>query len=696
MAPYGEDDLEVFIKNDIKPVESVDKSGKVKENIKEFAGLHVFDSNPEIIKKLKQENKVIRHDTIQHSYPNCWRCKTPLIYMPLENWFVKVTSIKERLLELNEEINWSPDYLKTNTFHQWLSNARDWAVSRSRFWGAPIPIWMSDDENYPRMDVYGSLDEIEKDFGIRPTNLHRPYIDELTRPNPDDPTGKSKMIRVTDVLDCWFESGAMPLAQVHYPFENQDYIDKNYPADFIVEYIGQTRGWFYTLHVLSTALFDKPSFLNCVSHGIVLGNDGKKASKSTKNYPDPFEMFDKYGADSIRWSLFGSGILSGNDTIVEERGINEAYRQAVLPLWNTYYFFTLYANAESYEAKYSLASTNILDKYILSKLFETITEVTSLLDKYDITNTTKVCREFLEVLTNWYIRRSRSRFWSGDQEAFDTLYTVLIETSKMLAPLLPINTEYIYKNLTNDRSLHLLDWTDVNVYPIDKRLIKEMDLTRDVCSSALSLRKVIQMRVRQPLAKLVVAHPNVELLEAFKEIICDEVNVKDIEFATEPEKYASLRLTPIPSKIGPKYGDKVQQIIVGIKKGEWKQVGENVEVAGVTLDDEDYEMSLQNKSNDSSNEIQMLKDSEGIISLDTKLTDSLLAEGHARDLVRNIQQMRKEKDLDVSDKISIAVHDISKNLESYKEFEDYIKGEVLATEIVWNSAESQTIELEKI
>ena len=302
---------------------------------------------------------LLRQETYDHPYPHCWRCKNPLIYKAVSSWFVSVTSFRDRMVELNEQITWVPEHVKDGQFGKWLSNARDWSISRNRYFGSPIPIWKSDDPRYPRIDVYGSIAELEADFGVEVTDLHRPFIDELTRPNPDDPTGRSTMRRVTEILDVWFDSGSMPYAQAHYPFENRDWFEHHYPGDFIVEYIGQTRGWFYTMHILATALFDRPAFSSCISHGIVLGSDGQKMSKSLRNYPDVNEVFDRDGADAMRWFLMSSPILRGGNLIVTEQGIREGVRQVLIPLWNAYYFFTLYANAaqggQGYEARLSRA-----------------------------------------------------------------------------------------------------------------------------------------------------------------------------------------------------------------------------------------------------------------------------------------------------------------------------------------------------
>jgi isoleucyl-tRNA synthetase len=327
MAPgFGEDDQNECNAAGIPTICPMDEHGQYTAEVTPWAGRHVFDANTDVIKTLKEMGVVLRHDSYNHSYPHCWRCAEPLVYRAVSSWFVQVTKFRDRMVELNQSINWTPEHIKDGTFGKWLANARDWAISRNRFWGSPIPVWKSDDPRYPRIDVYGSLEELERDFGVAVTDLHRPGIDNLVRPNPDDPTGQSMMRRVPEVLDCWFESGSMPFAQVHYPFENREWFENHYPGDFIVEYIGQTRGWFYTLHVLATALFDRPSFASCVSHGIVLGDDGAKMSKSLRNYPDPMAVFDSHGADAMRWYLLSSPILRGGDFSVTDVGMRDTVR----------------------------------------------------------------------------------------------------------------------------------------------------------------------------------------------------------------------------------------------------------------------------------------------------------------------------------------------------------------------------------
>src|SRR5688572_13155781 len=437
------------------------------------------------------------------------------------------------MVELNQQITWVPEHIRDGQFGKWLENARDWSISRSRYWGSPIPVWVSDDRAYPRVDVYGSLDELERDFGVRPQDLHRPYVDQLTRPNPNDPTGKSRMRRVPEVLDCWFESGSMSFAQVHYPFENKEWFEHHYPGDFIVEYNGQTRGWFYTMHVLATALFDCPSFRTCMAHGIVLGDDGMKMSKSRRNYPDVSEVFARDGSDAMRWFLMASPILRGGDLIVTERGIREAVREAMLPFWNTWYFLALYANADKIEGRVRTDSRHLLDRYILAKTNELVTDVSARMDRYDIAGACESARDFFEVLTNWYVRRSRERFWSGDRDAIDTLHTVLEVACRTVAPLLPMTSEVIWRGLTGERSVHLADWPRADELPADPSLVAAIDRVRGVCSAALALRMANKLRVRLPLTELVVASADSPALEPFSDVIRDEVNVKSVRFTTD-------------------------------------------------------------------------------------------------------------------------------------------------------------------
>ncbi len=544
---FGEDDKVVTDREGIEAVMPVGKDGRFTFPVTDYEGMQVFDANLHVIDHLKAATKgdgdtgsvtpgtvLVRRETYDHSYPHCWRCRQPLIYKGVSSWFVEVTKVKERLMALNQEIRWVPDHIKDGQFGKWLENARDWSITRNRFWGSPVPVWKSDDEHHPRIDVYGSFEELERDFGTLPRDkdgnpdLHRPFVDELTRPNPDDPTGKSTMRRVTDVLDVWFDSGSMSFAQVHYPFENKDWFDNHFPGDFIVEYIGQTRGWFYTMHVLAGAIFDRPAFSTCVSHGIVLGNDGQKMSKSLRNYPDVREVFDRDGADAMRWFLMSSPILRGGNLIVTEQGIRDSVRQVLIPLWNSWSFFSLYANAADggagREATWRTDSAHPMDRYILAKLRDHVATMTDQLDNYEVAAACDSTRTFLDVLTNWYIRRSRERFWDEDGDAFDTLHTVLEVVCRVTAPLLPLTTEEVWRGLTGERSVHLTDWPDADTLPGDDALVAAMDTVRDVCSAGSALRKAANLRNRLPLSRLTVVTDTD--LSGFEQLVADELNLK--------------------------------------------------------------------------------------------------------------------------------------------------------------------------
>ena len=680
---HGEDDQVVCNENGIATVVPMDSRGRYTSEVTTWADTQVFEANPLVIRDLKERGLVLRHETYDHSYPHCWRCGQPLVYRAISSWFVQVTAVKDRMVELNREITWVPTHVGEGSFGKWLENARDWSISRSRFWGSPIPVWRSDDPAYPRIDVYGSLDELAADFGVRPNDLHRPMVDELVRPNPDDPSGRSMMRRVPDVLDCWFESGSMPFAQVHYPFENREWFEHHYPGDFIVEYISQTRGWFYTLHVLATALFDRPAFRTCVAHGIVLGSDAQKMSKSLRNYPDPYDMFDSYGSDAMRWFLLSSSILRGSDLAVTEPAIRDAVRQVINPLWNTWYFFTLYANSAGeggYRARFRTDQAQVLDRYVLAKLHDLVTQTTASMDAYDFFAACAAIRSFLDTLTNWYIRRSRDRFWVGDTDAFDTLFTALHVLCRVAAPLLPLVTEEVFTGLTDARSVHLADWPVASEIPADASLGRAMDRVRDVCSVALSIRKANGLRVRLPLASLTVAVPDAESLAPFVSIIAEEVNVKEVHLTSDVGAVATSDLALVPAVLGPRLGAQTQKVIHAAKGGDWTRADDGaVSAGGVALVEGEYTVRLVPMDNEAS---ACLPGSEGVVVVDLEVTPALTIEGLARDLVRAIQQARRDAQLQVSDRISLTLDGLPADLASAVEtHRDVIARETLATSI---------------
>ncbi len=697
---FGEDDKVVTDREGIEAVMPVGKDGRFTHPVRDYAGVQVFDANPLIIDHLKAATRagldaegadigsvtpgtvLLRRETYDHSYPHCWRCRKPLIYKGVESWFVEVTKFKARMLELNQEISWTPEHIKDGQFGKWLENARDWSITRNRFWGSPVPVWKSDDPAYPRIDVYGSFAQLEADFGRLPRNgagepdLHRPYIDELTRPNPDDPRtpeqGQSTMRRVADVLDVWFDSGSMSFAQVHYPFENADWFEHHFPGDFIVEYIGQTRGWFYTMHIMATALFDRPAFRSCLSHGIVLGNDGAKMSKSLRNYPAVSEVFDRDGADAMRWFLMSSPILRGGNLVVTEQGIREGVRQALLPLWSTWYFFTLYANAadggHGIDATWSTASQDVLDRYLLATLRELVEDITVDLDAYDIAGACDRVRGFLDVLTNWYVRRSRDRFWDtggASQEAVtdavNTLYTTLEVLCRVAAPLLPLTTEEVWRGLTGGRSVHLTDWPVADDLPADHDLVARMDRARQVCSVGSSLRKAQGLRVRLPLARLTVVAADAADLADYTDIVADELNVKDVLLveltpAAQAEFGVQQRLSVNARAAGPRLGRAVQQAIKGAKSGDWNVSTDGTVVAGgLALVDGEYTLEAVVAGGADAQRATAMLPGGGFVVLDTHVTPELASEGLARDVVRAVQQARKEAGLEVSDRIGLTV-----------------------------------------
>jgi isoleucyl-tRNA synthetase len=695
MSPaYGEDDMATGQAAGIVAVTPVDAKGRFDHTVPDYAGQHVFDANPQIIRDLKNGSGaaavngpvLLRHETYEHSYPHCWRCRNPLIYRAVSSWFIKVTDFRDRMVELNQQITWYPEHVKDGQFGKWLQGARDWSISRNRYWGTPIPVWMSDDASCPRIDVYGSLDELERDFGVRPTNLHRPYIDELTRPNPDDPTGRSTMRRIPDVLDVWFDSGSMPFAQVHYPFENQKWfdgvsgdgdqvgVDAHFPGDFIVEYIGQTRGWFYTLHILATALFDKPAFKTCVAHGIVLGNDGQKMSKSLRNYPDVTEVFDRDGSDAMRWFLMASPILRGGNLMVTEQGIREGVRQVLLPLWNAYSFLALYA---SKKGTWRTDSSHVLDRYILAKLAVLRDDLTESLDICDISGACDELRQFTEALTNWYVRRSRSRFWEEDPDAIDTLHTVLEVTGRLAAPLLPLITEVIWRGVTGERSVHLTDWPGAGELPKDDGLVAAMDQVREVCSAGSSLRKAKKLRVRLPLPKLTVAVENPRSLEPFKDLIADELNVKEVALTDDIDTYGRFELTVNARVAGPRLGKDVQAAIKAVKAGGAVVNPDGTLTAGpAVLAPDEYSSRLVAADPEYT---AALPDGAGLVVLDGTVTPELEAEGWAKDRIRELQDLRKSTGLDVSDRISVVISVPEERQDWARTHSGLIAGEILAT-----------------
>lgn len=692
LAPaYGEDDQRVCQANDIPVYDAVDGDGNFRSEVDFIAGVNIKEADKVIIKKLKENGQLVHQSTIQHSYPYCWRTDTPLIYKAISTWFVNVEKIKSKMVENNKNIHWVPHHIKEGRFGKWLENARDWAISRNRYWGTPIPIWKNEDGE---LLCVGSVEELEKLCNQKVDDLHSHRIDKLSLVKD----GKT-YTRIPEVLDCWFESGSMPIAQNHYPFENKEYFEKNFPADFIAEGLDQTRGWFYTLVVISAALFDKEPFKNVVVNGLILAEDGKKMSKRLKNYPDPKFVLDEYGADSLRMYMINSAVVKGESLKFSEAGIKEVLKSILIPLWNSLSFFTSYANIDQYEYK-SLALDalkNPLDRWVLSYLEQTVQSVGDAMDQYELQKAVPPLVAFIERLTNWYIRRSRRRFWKsendGDKEqAYFALYTILYKLSKLMAPFMPFVSEKIYQILrTPDalESVHLHDYPVYDESVRDRVLENEMDMVETVISLARNLRLSHKIKIRQPLSKMVFISKNAGLkqfAEKNADTILDELNIKKLSFSENEEEFVTLSAKPDFKKLGRKLGPKikaVQKALSGLSSadiaaaeqtGTFKLSLED----GENLDLDKDEVLLQRSEKEG---IAVANDGEITLILDTELSQELIDEGLTRDFINRIQKQRKDIDLDYTDRIEIQIQcdDIVKT--ALQNNSDYLKKETLADEL---------------
>ena len=686
IAPgFGQDDFEACRAYDenFPVVCPVDEAGKFTAEVPDYQGKQVFETNEPIMQLLKEKGILVKKEQYTHSYPFCWRTDTPLIYKAMSSWFVKVTDFRDDMVRNNQQITWVPEHIKDGRFGKWLEGARDWSISRNRFWGTPIPVWKSDNPQFPRIDVFGSVAEIKEKTGIEVTNLHKPYIDEVVYPNPDDPSGKTMMRRVGDVFDCWFESGSMPYAQVHYPFDNKEWFENHFPADFIVEAMDQTRGWFYTLTVLSTALHNKPAFKNCICTGLLMAEGGQKLSKRLKNYPDPNEVLDSIGSDALRWFLVSSPVLKGGNLAVDQEGkeIAKAARVAQIPMWNAYYFFTLYANAEGYQAKEVSGSSEAIDNYILSKLKRLGRIVKQGLDTYDVSLSCNEIASFMEILNNWYIRRTRDRFWSGDQQAFDVLYTVLVNLSKIMAPLMPFLCEYVYKNLTGGESVHLTDYPQLENIKLDETLVDEMDFLQDLCSAGKFIREEKNLRNRLPLAGLTVVGDNLGFLNGqYQDIIKDELNVKEVKIDNNLAAYAAKTVYLYTPLLGKALGKDMGPVMAAYKQGRWELNADGtLSIAGQTLTPDLFEVRLDMKDGVAG---KAFADNKAVVTLDTNVTDELKREGMARDFVRLVQTLRKDKDFNISDRIELCYATDDAELgKALDENKAYVAEQVLAVKV---------------
>ncbi len=696
---FGEDDYETGKRYGLPHIFPMDDSGYFTEEATDFAGQYFKDADKQIMKALKERKLVFKHETIEHSYPFCWRSGAPLMYRTIPSWFVNVEKIKENMLENNRNITWSPGHIQNGRMGKWLEGARDWAISRNRYWGNPIPVWVCD--SCGEKHCMGSKAELEELSGETLTDLHSHFVDHITFScSQCDGTMK----RTPEVLDCWFESGAMPYGQQHYPFENREKFDTNFPADFISEGLDQTRGWFYTLIVLGSALFEKPAFKNCIVNGLVLAEDGKKMSKSLKNFPDPWDMLDKYGADVVRLYMLNSGAVRADDLQFSESGLQETMRNATLPLWNALSFFTTYANIDNWQptlVENAAELSNPLDRWILSRLHHLLLDVQTAMEAYDLNGAVAPFVGFIDMLTNWYIRRSRRRFWKAGEgedknQAYATLYTVLLTFCQATAPFIPFITEEIYQVLKDDsmpESVHLCMYPEVNHDMIDVKLEEEMDIILKSVNMGRALRAKHQVKIRQPLQKITLLTKNEAVqgvLGDMSLLITDELNVKQVEIAQNEEDLVELTAKPNLRLLGPKFGKKLKDIrpqIEGLTAAEIVEL-QNGGKKKLVLDGEEFEIGLEELFIERHQKEGVVTESEGdvTVALDIQLNDALIAEGFAREFVNKVQQTRKELDLDVVDRIEVCFKSENLLRSAIEKHQDYIKTETLANSLEYSES----------
>ena len=701
---FGEDDYQVLKGSGIPVVCPIDDECHFTDEVADFSGRFVKDTDKDIIAYLKEHGHLVKRENYLHSYPFCYRTHKPLIYRAMGCWFVDIQKIKQAMLDANEQITWMPEHLKAGRFGKWLEGARDWAISRNRFWGNPIPVWKCDGSDY--IEVIGSRTELEAKCGKEVTDLHKHFVDDLTWPSPD---GKGTMRRISDVLDCWFESGSMPYAQLHYPFENKEYFEEHFPADFICEGLDQTRGWFYTLTVIAAGLWEKPAFTHCVTNGIVLTAEGKKMSKSARNYTDPMEIVNLYGADSLRFALMNSAVVRAEDLKFSEDSVKEVLKTLIIPLWNAYSFFVTYANIDGYEPSVTAYEklSNPMDKWIISSSERLILDVTSALDAYDIQRACSFFIPFLDDLNNWYIRRSRRRFWrsenDGDKkEAYDTLYRVLMTFIKIAAPIIPFTTEDIYQNLKTDemsQSIHLCDYP---VYEEDQRdyaLEKRMSLTQKAIAMGRSVRASNNLKIRQPLKTLYLVDRESEereVLSSMEDIIAEELNVKNVHLQADETGLVSYSAKANFKVLGSSLGKNMKEVASQIADLDGNAIAS-------LLDGNILKMHY------SAGEIEITKDQiivqrtemEGVkvfnegsltVGFDTLITEELLEEGIARDIVRSIQNLRKESGFEVSDRIELSYDGDEVVQRVFANYKDTIASETLSNSITFATLEGEGVE----
>ncbi len=694
VAPgFGEEDYELLRETGIPTVCPVDEECRFTSEIGDFEGLFVKDADKGVIERLKREGKLVRRESYYHSYPHCWRCSSPLIYRAVSSWFVSIRKIKDKMLSANRRVSWVPEHLKMGRFGNWLENARDWAISRNRYWGNPIPIWRC--EKCGEMICIGSREELAERSGVYPDDLHKHYVDEV---EIGCKCGAA-MRRVPEVLDCWFESGAMPYGQNHYPFEKKEWFEAHFPSDFIAEGLDQTRGWFYTLTVLAAALFDKPAFKQVVVNGIVLAEDGKKMAKSAKNYADPGEVIANFGADALRLFLMDSAVVRAEDLRYSDDGVRDVLKGTLIPLWNAYSFFVTYANIDRITPTGAPENPhNPLDRWILSEAEKLVESVRHGLDAYELQRAIEPIKEFIDLLTNWYIRRSRRRFWRSENDAdkhhaYETLFSVLMKVVHVAAPFIPFITEAIYRNLrTADmpESVHLADYPAANRGERDEELEYKMAVVRKTVSIGRALRSIHSIKTRQPLKAIHLVtkdqRERAVLLE-MENLIKDELNVKNVVFREYEEDLVSYRAKANFRVLGRRLGRDMKAAAERIASLEPEEIQSLLEGATLSLDIGTRTVDIDSASviverNEKDN-LRVLNEGSLTVALDPEITDELYNEGVVRDIVRSVQNLRKTRDLDVTDRIKLSIDGNERVRRAIEAFEDHLLDETLAESWQW-------------
>ncbi|MBX3010925.1 MAG: isoleucine--tRNA ligase [Caldilineaceae bacterium] len=704
IAPaFGAEDMAVGRANKLPLIMTIDLAGKFKPEMT-WAGIFVKDADPLIEEELASRGLLYRSGTIEHTYPFCWRCGTPLLYLAKQTWYIRTSEHKDQLVALNQEINWVPEHIKDGRFGAWLENNIDWALGRDRYWGTPLPVWKSDAPGSTYFECIGSREELSQKTGrdLSELDLHRPYVDEVTWPAPDGGT----MRRVPEVIDVWFDSGAMPVAQYHYPFENQALWAEQQQADYICEAVDQTRGWFYSLHAISTLLFDRPAYKNVICLGHILAEDGSKMSKSKGNVVNPWEVFTIHGADATRWNMYTAS-PPGNSRRFSVNLVGETVRKFLNTLWNTYSFFVTYANLGDWrlatgDSAIGNQSLNLLDRWVLSELNTLVRDVTEAYERYDVLGATRPVADFIDSVSNWYVRLSRRRFWEGDPAALGVLYEVLVKVSQLIAPATPFIAEEIYQNLVTRgnpaaASVHLSRWPLANLALIDKQLSTDMALAQKVTSLGHAARQNANLKVRQPLAQVVVRTRSSEeqaSLVRLSDLILDELNVKALAFADAAGDLVDVVVFPFPKQLGQKYGKGYP--VIRKLLGELDQLdlagkfqgGETVTVAAdgtsYAIAPEDVEVRSTPRAG-----FSVAQDGGYLVAITTTLTPELEQEGNARELVRRIQQLRKDAGLEISDRITLYVSASPLTAGILAAYGDYVKDETLTVDLVRNGVPSE-------